>query len=181
MSVKFATSPEEVFKKNGAEPLIKLLLKGIQGEIKLKVWRRVNEELFKMINEPKIEEILKDVPLFKDNLPPFFLKVEENQGTLEIKVTEQVTQKLLQELPEDAPQLIKTSSTVKSSKDIPKHLTSLGIPEWMVVMFKDVMNNLDDEIEISVCHPQMALKVKINGQGLHLILKNLAKCIPNAK
>jgi hypothetical protein len=33
----------------------------------------------------------------------------------------------------------------------------------MVVMYKDVMNNLDDEIEISVCHPQMALKVKING------------------
>lgn len=98
-----------------------------------------------------------------------------------MKVTEQVTQKLVQELPEDAPQLIKTSSTVKSSKDIPKHLRSLGIPEWMVVMYKDVMNNLDDEIEISVCHPQMALKVKINGQGLHLILKNLVKCIPNAK
>jgi len=31
-----------------------------------------------MINEPKIEEFLKDVPLFKDNLPPFFLKVDEN-------------------------------------------------------------------------------------------------------
>lgn len=88
LSVRLATSPEEVL-KDGAEPFINLLLKGISVSFRLNVWRKISDVFFKIIEEGEIDT--KMLSIFGGIAPAFLLRI---QGILNIGIDDHMLQKL---------------------------------------------------------------------------------------
>jgi hypothetical protein len=88
VSVRLATSPEEILKE-GAEPFINLLLKGISVGFRINVWRKISDVFFKIIEEGEIES--KMLPIFGALAPAFLLRL---QGVLNIGIDDHMMQKL---------------------------------------------------------------------------------------
>jgi hypothetical protein len=174
VSVRLATSPEEILKE-GAEPFINLLLKGISVGLRINVWRKISDVFFKIIEEGEIES--KMLPIFGALAPAFLLRL---QGILNIGIDDHMMQKLqehplLQPLLMDAGSLIAATSNVSSDDELPEHLDNLKIPPAAGLLLKDLAAHLGNEIDISLTHPSAGAQIRIIGNGLNLVVRNLAK------
>ena len=174
VSVRLATSPEEILKE-GAEPFINLLLKGISVGFRINVWRKISDVFFKIIEEGEIES--KMLPIFGALAPAFLLRL---QGILNIGIDDHMMQKLqehplLQPLLMDAASLIAATSNVSSDDELPEHLDNLKIPPAAGLLIKDLAAHLGNEIDISLTHPSAGAQIRIIGNGLNLVVRNLAK------
>lgn len=174
VSVRLATSPEEILKE-GADPFINLLLKGISVGFRINVWRKISDVFFKIIEEGEIES--KMLPIFGALAPAFLLRL---QGILNIGIDDHMMQKLqehplLQPLLMDAASLIAATSNVSSDDELPEHLDNLKIPPAAGLLIKDLAAHLGNEIDISLTHPSAGAQIRIIGNGLNLVVRNLAK------
>jgi len=174
VSVRLATSPEEILKE-GAEPFINLLLKGISVGLRINVWRKISDVFFKIIEEGEIES--KMLPIFGTLAPAFLLRL---QGILNIGIDDHMMQKLqehplLQPLLMDAGSLIAATSNISSDDELPEHLDNLKIPPAAGLLLKDLAAHLGNEIDISLTHPSAGAQIRIIGNGLNLVVRNLAK------
>jgi hypothetical protein len=75
----------------------------------------------------------------------------------------------------DAGSLIAATSNVSSDDELPEHLDNLKIPPAVGLLFKDLAAHLGNEIDISLTHPSAGAQVRIIGNGLNLVVRNLAK------
>jgi len=82
VSLRLAASPKDIFSED-AEPAIKQLLKGISVDVKLNIWRKVSDVLFKVVEAGELDQAL--LPLFMGIAPAFLLKI---RGNLDIDVDE---------------------------------------------------------------------------------------------
>jgi hypothetical protein len=82
----------------------------------------------------------------------------------------------------DAQTLIGATSHVSSEEDeLEQHLDTLRVPPAIRKLVKVLIAHMADEIDISIVHPQIGFQGRIVGEGLSLIVKNVAKFIPSGE
>lgn len=72
VSVRLAASPSALFESG--ESALKLLLEGLEVEVRLNVWRKVSNVLMKVIEQGELDASV--LPLFGALAPAFLLKIK---------------------------------------------------------------------------------------------------------
>jgi hypothetical protein len=115
-TVRLVASPEDLLTP-GAEPFITQLLKGINVDFKLHVWRSIADVILKMIESGDVDPSL--YPIFGGIAPVFLLKLNAH---LDLEVDDYMKEKiqsnpLIEPLLMDAGSLINATSGVSSDDD----------------------------------------------------------------
>jgi hypothetical protein len=102
ISLRLAASPNEVFSED-AEPTLNLLMKGISLGVRVNVWRKISDVLFKIIDAGEVDSSM--LPYFGGIAPALMLRIN---GNLNVTVDDIMLQKLA-EHPLMAPLMINPS------------------------------------------------------------------------
>lgn len=123
------------------------------------------------------------LPIFGGISPLFMLRLN---AKVDLTVDERMISKLqenplVQPLMMDAYTLISSTSNVSSEEDdeLVKHLDGLAIPPAIAHLIKVLIEHMGDQVCLSVTHPQIGMQARIIGEGLNLIVKTVAKYLPN--
>jgi hypothetical protein len=178
LSVRLAASPEELLSPMG-EPLITLLLKGIQVGVRLNVWKRLSDVLIKIIEKGEVDTRM--MPLLGGLAPAFLMKLN---AKLDLTVDDHMMSKiqenpLIESLLMDADSLIGATSSIGSDEELEEHLKNLKVPPAIGQFLHTLIEHLGDEVNFSVTHPQLGLQARLTAKsGLKLIVKSIAKYLP---
>jgi hypothetical protein len=174
LSIRFAVSPEELLAED-AEPTLNLLFKGISLSLRVNLWRKISDVLFKIVESGEIDSTM--LPYFGGIAPALMLRVN---GNLNLTVDQHMLEKL-SEHPLMAPLimnpqlLISGTSNVSGDEEFPEHLKQLKAPEALAHLLEELIDGMSDEVNISITHPQMGLQGRAVGKGLGLVVKNVVK------
>jgi hypothetical protein len=78
----------------------------------------------------------------------------------------------------DAYSLIGATSTIGSEEEFEEHLSALKVPTAIRNILKTLIESMNDEIDISLVHPNVGAQTRITGEGLNYALKNYIKFVP---
>jgi hypothetical protein len=144
-------------------------------DVRVNVWKKIADVMLKVIETGELDASL--LPIFGSIAPAFLLRIAAN---LDIEVDDYMMQKitqnpLIEPLLMDLQTLISSTSSVSSDEDddLNEHLNTL--PYNMGKLLRIVIDNLGDEVDFTLVHPQLGLKGRIIGEGLNLIVRNGAK------
>lgn len=173
VSLRLATSPKDIFSE-GAEPVLKQILRGISLDVKLNIWRKVSDVLFKVVEAGELEQAM--LPIFMGIAPAFLLKIK---GSLDIDVDESMQEKLftnpmIEPLLMDALTLVHSIGGCSSDDELDGHLDTV-IPPPFGSLIKTIIEFLGNEIHYSVVSPKIGVAGRIAGDELGLLVKNLVK------
>jgi len=152
---RLAASPAELF---GDEPFINKLLKGFSLSAKLHVWRKLGDVVLRIIESGEVDSSM--LPIFGGIAPAFMLRLN---ARLDVTIDESMQQKL-QENPLVAPLLMDANTLVEATSGISNdndaledHLNHLKFPEPVIDLIKVLIQDLQDELTVTVVHPQVGL------------------------
>ncbi len=120
-----AVSPEEVFSED-AEPTLNLIFKGISLGIRVNVWRKISDVLFRIVETGEIDSSM--LPYFGGLAPALMLRIN---GNLNVTVDEPMLAKLadhplLGPLMMNPTQLIEGTSNISSEEEFEEHLKQVN-------------------------------------------------------
>ena len=171
VSVRLATSPAALFESG--ESALKLLLEGLEVEVRLNLWRKVSTVLMKVIEQGELDASL--LPLFGALAPAFLLKIK---GDLQIEVDENMKETvfanpLVEPLLMDALTLIHAIGGCNSDEpeEFEQHLNE-HVPPPIAALVRALDGKVGDEITYSVVQPRLGVTGRINGNGLGLLLRH---------
>lgn len=87
-SLRLAASPEEILSED-AEPTLNLIFKGISIGIRVNVWRKISDVLFKIVEQGEVDSSM--LPIFGGIAPALMLKIN---GNINLTVDEHMINKL---------------------------------------------------------------------------------------
>lgn len=171
VSIRLAASPQSIFESG--ESALKLLLQGIEFELRLNVWRKISDVLMKVIEQGELDASV--LPIFGGLAPAFLLKIK---GDLQIEVDDNMKETifanpLVEPLLMDALTLVHAVGGCNSdeAEEFEQHL-STNVPPPLAAVVRALDGNLGDEITYSVTQPRIGITGRINGVGLGLLLRH---------
>jgi hypothetical protein len=175
VSLRLAASPKDILAE-GAEPLIKQLFRGISFDVKLNIWRKVSDVIFKVIETGELDAAV--MPIFMGVAPAFLLKVK---GSIDIDVDEEMQAKLyenpmVEPVLMDALTLVHAVGGCSSDDEFDQHLEA-NLPPPFGQLVQTVVEHLGNQISFSVVQPKLGVAGRINGEDLSLLVKNLVKLV----
>ena len=158
-----------------AEPTLNLLFKGISLGVRVNVWRKISDVLFKIVESGEIDSSM--LPYFGGIAPALMLRIN---GNINLNVDEEMMNKLgehplLGPLMMNPQQLIGGTSNVSSDEEFHDHLSQLEAPPALSHLLAALIESMSDEVNVTITHPQLGLQGRAVGKGLGLILKNVVK------
>lgn len=180
LSIRLATSLKKLLAENG-EPFLAQLLKGTSLSVRLNVWRKMSDVIMKVIESSDFDASL--LPIFGGIAPAFLLRLN---AKLELTVDEAMVAKLSENpliapLLMDAGSLIGATSNVASDEEFDSHIENLKtIPPPIAKLMGILVAQMGDEVTLSASHPQLGMLLRLNGEGLALILKTFVKYLPRS-
>ena len=149
VSIRLAASPTSILESG--ESALKLLLEGIEFELRLNVWRKISNVLMKVIEQGELDASV--LPIFGGLAPAFLLKIK---GDLQIEVDENMKETifanpLIEPLLMDALTLIHAIGGCNSdeAEEYEEHLNT-RVPPPLAAIVRALDGNLGDEITYSV-------------------------------
>ncbi len=121
------------------------------------------------------------LPILGGLAPAFLLRMNGNLNlTVDDHMISKITENpLIQPLLMDADSLIGATSSIGSDEELEEHLKNLALPEAIGHLLKVLVEEMGDEIGVSVTHPQLGLQMRVVGEGLKLVVKSIAKYMPS--
>lgn len=173
-SIRLAASPKDIL-ADGADPLVMQLVKGISFDFKINLWKRLADVVLKVIESGEIDT--SSLPFLAGLAPAFLLKINAN---LDLEVDDQMKTKitenpLMEPVLVDAGSLIAMTSNVSSDEELDQYLDGVAMPKGIVSLIKFLIKYLGDEITVQVLGKHIGARLRINGDGLNLLVRNAAK------
>jgi|LauGreDrversion4_2_1035121.scaffolds.fasta_scaffold400957_1 hypothetical protein len=79
----------------------------------------------------------------------------------------------------DANTLIEATSGISNDEDVVQdHLNHLKLPEPVIDLIKVLIKDLQDDLTLTLVHPQLGLIARLNGQGLNQVIRAVVKFVP---
>nr|AAF25622.1 unknown protein [Sterkiella nova] len=176
VSIRLAASPQSILESG--ESALKLLLEGIEFELRLNVWRKISTVLMRVIEQGELDASV--LPLFGGLAPAFLLKLK---GDLQIDVDENMKETIfsnpiIEPLLMDALTLIHAIGGCNSDEqeEFEEHLNSRVLP-LSQLQSEHSTEKWETEITYSVTQPRIGLTGRINGHGLGLLLRHGIKLL----
>lgn len=147
----------------------------MQLTLRLNVWRRISDALFKIIEAGELEPSL--MTIFAGIAPIFLLRMN---GTLDLAVDDYMLAKLTEHpiiapLLMDANNLVGATSNVSSDDQLEEHFESIQTFPPLITLLKALIKHMGDEINLSVTHQHVGVQARITGEGLNDVLKTMCK------
>jgi len=160
----------------GAEPLLKQILAGLELEVRVNLWRKISNVLIKVIEQGELDASV--LPLFGGLAPAFLLKL---RGSLEIDVDENMQETLysnplVEPILMDALTLIHALGGCSSddAADYEAHLNE-NVPPHLSGVIRILNEHLGDEISFSVVSDRVGVAGRLNGEGLGSVIRHTSK------
>jgi hypothetical protein len=174
LSLRFAASPEEILSEE-AEPALNLLFKGISLGVRVNVWRKISDVLFKIVEAGEVDSSM--LPYFGGLAPALMLRINGNLNVTvdEFMMTRLAEHPLMAPLMMNPDALISGTSNVSSEEEFQEHLKQLNAEPAVGHLLQALIDSMADEMNVTVTHPQLGLQGRVVGKGLGLLLKNVVK------
>ncbi|CDW81584.1 ef hand family protein [Stylonychia lemnae] len=175
VSVRLSASPQSLLSE-GAEPLLKQILSGLQLEVRVNLWRKISNVLIKVIEQGELDASI--LPIFGGLAPAFLLRL---RGSLEIDVDEEMQNTLfsnpmVEPILMDGLTLIHAlgGCTSDDAADYEEHLNS-HVPPPLSAVIRVLNQHLGDEISFSVVSDRVGVAGRLNGEGLGPAIRHASK------
>ena len=151
-----AASPQEILQED-AEPTLNLIFKGISLGVRVNVWRKISDVLFKIVEAGEVDSSM--LAYFGGIAPALMLRIN---GNVNLQVDEEMIQKLAEHpllgpLMMNPQQLIAGTSNVGSDEEFEDHLKQLEAPPAISHLLAALIENMSDEVNLTITHPHLGL------------------------
>lgn len=129
----------------------------MQFTLRLNVWRRISDALFKIIEAGELDPSL--MTIFAGIAPVFLLRMK---GTIDLTVDDYMINKLKEHpiiapLLMDAKNLVDATSNVSSDDLLEEHFDSIQTFPPLIKLLKALIKHMGDEIDLSVTHQHVGV------------------------
>ena len=169
--MKTAASPKDVLSE-GAEPILMQLIKGIQVDLKVNIWKKLFDVLMRVVGNCEVDVNL--IPILGGIAPLLLLQIN---GNLDITIDDTMKEKIA-ENPLVEPVLLGASDLITTlsgnsfeNDDELYEYVKKCMPAPRALLLTTLAKAVGDNITFEVLDEHLGVKGSISGEGLALIVR----------